>query len=95
MAKQNGFDEVDDGGAFVVESVECFEVEAQVGVVGTALIFAEDQSVGAGCLKWRTRLAERESDPRTRRRHRHPRPRGRHQPGVFAAGCKTCGPVSS
>lgn len=48
MSQEDGFDEVDDGGTFVVvELVEGFEVEAQVGAVGTALIFVEDQSVGA------------------------------------------------
>ncbi|WP_377325653.1 hypothetical protein ACFJIY_11215 [Pimelobacter simplex] len=48
MAQEDGLDEVDDGVLLVVvELVERFEVEAEPVIGGTALIFVEDQSVGA------------------------------------------------
>lgn len=48
VAQEDGLDEVNDGGAFVVvELVKSFEVAPQLGVGGTVLILFEDQSVGA------------------------------------------------
>lgn len=49
MAQQDGLDEVDDRGFLFSSSelVEGFEVEAELVVGGTAIIFVEDKSVSA------------------------------------------------